>query len=661
MLTELHFALRSLRKSPGFTTVAVLTLALGLGATTAIFAVVDSVVIEPLPYPHAGRLVWIDQPVPKYDAQHPWGVSEAGFWDYAANVPALEAVGAFSTVDMNVAGPEGSRRVSAVGTTASLFGVLGARPALGRLYGQADDYPGGEAVAVLSYDYWRAVFGGDPGVVGRVLRINGRPVTVIGVLAQGFRLPGADPELWLPAQLDPTAPPVNAHYLGVVGRLGPGATLASLSAELNRRVAHFSELYPRAYYPGFIEQFGFRAEAVPLRERLVGDVAGRLWILLWAVGVVLLIACANVANLFLVRTEGRRRALAMRAALGAGRSRLARHYVAESLMLTLLAGALGLWIADGGVRLLLALKPAGLPRLPDIGVSGAAVAFCAGVATLAGVAFGLFPVLRSTSAYQVLREGAHGLTASAAARRVRGGLIVGQVALAVVLLAAAGLLLRTFQRLRAVDPGFDAESALTLQVGLPTEGYRGYDETTAFWRAALERVRALPGVVAVGAGQALPVDDGMSCAVMGFEGSTSATADEGKCIPKAMVTPGYFQALGIPLRGRAPDWGDVDRNSGAVVVTRSLAARLWPGQDPIGKGLRPNGPGTTYYRVVGVTGDLHMDGLDRPPTPMVFYPVRPVASTLPLWGPPHDLTLIARAHELAAGAHGRDPSRTGQH
>ncbi len=649
-MNDLRFALRSLRKDPGFTTVAVLTLALGLGATTAIFAVVDSVVIQPLSYPDASRLVWIDQPVPKYDARRPWSVSEAGYWDYAANVPALAGVGAYTRADVNVAGPEGSRRARAALATASLLGVLGARPALGRLYGAAEDRPGGEAVALLSDGYWRSALGADRGAVGRVLRIDGQPVTVIGVLPRGFRLPDASVDLWLPARLDPAAPPINSHYLSVVGRLAPGATAASLSAALNRRVARFNELYPRAYYPGFIKQFGFRAEAVPLRTHVVGDVAGRLWILLGAVGVVLLIACANVANLFLVRTEGRRRSLAMRAALGAGSGRLARHYVSESLALTLLGGAVALWIASWGVQLLLALKPADLPRLQDVGVGGGAIGFCFGVAILGGIVFGLFPVLRSRVDYQALREGTHGLTASAGARRVRSGLFVGQVALAVVLLAAAGLLLRTFERLRAVRPGFDPEGALTLEIGLPTDGYRGYDETTAFWRTALERVRALPGVVAVGAGQSLPVDDGMSCALMGFEGSTRETEDEGKCIPKAMVTPGYFAALGIPVRGRAPDWGDVDRSSGAVVVTRALAARLWPGQDPIGKGIRPGGPGQGYYRVAGVIDGLHMDGLDKPPTPMVFYPVRPASSTLPLWGAPRELTLIARTRTASPQA-----------
>jgi putative ABC transport system permease protein len=642
VLSNLRFALRSLRRNPGFATAGVLTLGLGLGATTAIFAVVDSVVIEPLRYPEAGRLVWIDQPVPKYDARHPWGVSEVGYRDYATNVPALASLGAYTFTNVNVAGPDGVRRVRAVRATASVFDVLRATPALGRLYGRTDDRPGGELVAVLSNRYWRTAFGSDPDVVGRTLRGNGRTVTVVGVLPRGFRLPNADPDVWLPAQLDPAAAPVNSHYLNVVGRLAANTTVASVNAELNGRVARFSDLYPQAYYPGFVDQFGFRAEAVPLRERVVGDVAGRLWILLGAVGVVLLIAWANVANLFLVRTEGRRRALAMRSALGARRCQLAGHYVAESLVLTLLAGGVALWLADSGVRLLLALKPTGLPRLEDVALGWPAFMFCAGGAILSGVLFGLFPVIRSRWNYQVLREGSQGLTAGTGARRVREVLVAGQVAFAMVSLVAAGLLLRTFQELRAVEPGFDPARTLTLEVGLPVAGYRSYDATTPFWREAVERVGALPGVVSVGAGGALPVDDGMSCAVMGFEGSTTATADEGKCIPKALATPGYFEALGIPVRGRTPAWRDVDGNSGAVVVTRTLADRLWPGQDPIGKGIRPGGPGDTYYRVAGVTGNLHMDGLDAPPTPMVFFPVRPSSNTLPLWGPPRDLTLIVR-------------------
>jgi putative ABC transport system permease protein len=644
---DLRHALRAMRRSPGFAAVAVLTLALGLGATTAIFAVVHSVVIAPLSYPGANRLVWIDQPVPSYDAQHPWRVSAAGYWDYVRNAHALQTLGAYAAMDLNVSGPEGTRQVPAVKATASLLAVLGARPAVGRLFGTAEDSPGGESAVVLSYGYWQRAFGGDPSVVGQTLRVEGRSLPVIGVLARAFRLPDASADLWLPAQLDPAATPVNEHYLSAIGRLAPDATPSTAAAELNRLVAGFPQKYPQAYSQGFMRQFGFRAEAVPLRDHVVGDAARTLWVLLAAVSVVLLIACANVANLFLVRTEGRRRELALRTALGAARRRLARHYVTESLLLTLLAGALALRIAQSGVVLLQALKPAGLPRLQDITLGATGVVFCLGLATLAGVVFGLFPALRRAGDYQALREGGRGLTATRGEQRVRGGLIVAQVALAVVLLAAGGLLLRSFQRLRAVQPGFDANGVLTLQASLPVADYGTYDRTAAFWRAATERLAALPGVVAVGAGNALPPDEAGSCAVMQFEGETQATSGEGKCIPKAAVTPGYFEALGIQVRGRRPEWRDVDAGTGAVVVTRTLADRLWPGEDPIGKGI--HGEAANYYRVVGVADELHMQGLEQAPTPMVFFPVKP-AGSLSLWGPYRNFTIVLRARTTAPQA-----------
>ncbi len=640
---DLGHALRSLSRSPGFALVAIVLLALGIGATTAMFSVVDSVLLRPLSYPDPGRLVWIDQPVPKYDADHPWGVSEAGYRDYAGNVPALARIGAFFNTDVDVARAGGARQVPAVYATASLLGVLGARPALGRLFGKAEDAPGGERVTLLGYGYWQRAFGGDPGVIGQTLRIGGSPATIIGVLARGFRLPRIAADLVLPAQLDPAATPVNSHYLGVVGRLAPGATLATANAQLARRVTGFTERYPQAYSPGFIRQFGFRAEAVPLRDEVLGNVSRGLWVLFGAVALVLLIACANVANLFLVRTEGRRRELAVRAALGAGRARLARSSLTESLVLTLFAGALGLWLASAAARLLRALGPTDLPRLAEVRVGWAGALFCAGIAAAAGVAFGLFPVLRRSVDLGLLREAGRGLSGGAVRRGARRALVAGQVALGVVLLAAGILLLRSFQRLRAVDPGFRAGRALTLEVALPSQGYTDYASTTAFWRQATSRIRDLPGVAAVGAGGALPVADGSSCAVLNVEDLPAERAGEARCVAKASVTPGYFAALGIPLRGRAPEWRDVDAGTGAVVVTRTLAERLWPGEEAIGRGLRGgSGGGSRYYRVVGVTGELRMDGLDRAPTPMVFFPVRPASDSLMLWGPPRYLTLVVR-------------------
>jgi putative ABC transport system permease protein len=638
---DLRRAARSLRRAPAFTLVAVVTLALGIGATTAIFTLLDAVVLNPLPYPASDRLVWLDHPVSGPGAEGRWGVSQAGYFHFRDNARSLSGLGAFSTDAANLTGEGTAERVPLVNATPGLLGVLGARPAAGRLFTEADGAPDAAPVALLAHDFWTRRFGADPSVVGRTLRLDSRPVEVIGVLPPGFHPPGQKADLWLPLQFDPAAPPQNAHWLSAVGRLADGQTPERARTELARLVGRFTELFPGAYSPAFMSDYGFSVDAVPLRDHVVGPVRRVLWVLLGAVGVVLLIACANVANLFLVRGEARRRETAIRSALGAGRGALARHALAESLLVAVAAGVLGAALAAGGIRLLVAMEPAGIPRLDEVRAGGAGLAFAAVLSLFAGIVFGLLPVLRAPGGMGVLRDGGRGMTPSRRQHAVRGGLVVAQVALALVLMAAAGLMLRSFVALSRVHPGLDPRGVLTVSVALPYAKYDSYEKVAAFHRELAGRLDALPGVTGVGATNGLPLVGAGGCSLVFVRDRPIAEGEEPPCVGSFLATPGFFAALGIPVRGAAPGWDATERRAGEVVITPALARRFWPGEDPVGKALRPNGREEPYYRVAGVTGELRALGLDQPPTEAVFYPVLPLEGA-PLWSPPRDMRLVVR-------------------
>ena len=638
---DLRRAARGLRRAPGFTAVALLTLALGIGATTAIFTLLNAVVLRPLPYADAGRLVRVQHPVPGLEPGQRWDLSQAGYLHFRENAKSLQSLGVYFAYDVNLSDEQSAERVTGVLATASLFDALGARPALGRLYAERDDRPGGPEIVVLGHAFWTRRFGADPSVVGKTLRINARPVEVIGVLAKGTDLPGAHADVWRPMRLDPAQPPVNSHFLAAVGRLAPDASPERARAELARLQARFTELFPGAYDQSFMREYQFGVDVVSLRETVVGPVERVMWILLGSVGVVLLIACANVANLFLVRAESRRREVAVRTALGAGRGDLARLGLTESFLLAGTAAALGLLLAHGGLSLLLAMQPAGIPRLDEVRLGWEGVAFAAAVALGAGAVFGLFPLLRAKESMAILRDGGRGMTPSRRQHAVRGALVVGQVALALVLLAAAGLMLRTFQNLRGVHPGVEPRGVLTLGLALPGLRYEDDAAVARFHQELARRLEALPGVEAVGATNQFPLAGGGGCSVVFVEDTPNPPGGEPPCVRVSMPTPGYFEAMGIPVRGSVPTWSDVQRGAAGVVVSRALAERFWPGQDPIGKGIRGNGWARPFYRVVGVAGDVRGAGLDQPPTEEAYFPVVPMEGA-PLWGPQRAMGLAVR-------------------
>lgn len=637
-MTTLRIAVRSLVRQPSFTLIAVLTLALGLGATAAIYTVVDAVVLDPLPYADSHELVRVDHPAPRF-SEYNWGVSEAGWFAMLDGNETLESLAVYETPTLVVSGADVAEQVDVTRVSANLFEVLGARPALGRLF-RAEDMTGGRLLGILSHDYWRTRLGGDPGVVGRTLRVEGQPLEVVGVLEPGFDVPNRRTALWIPAAVSRDNRPVNWHRFSAIGRLRDGVTPAAAESGLRRIVRGFPETLPAAYSDRFMVEAGFDVAVTPLARHVIGDVDRALWILLAAVGIILLIGCANVANLFLVRLESSRRERAVRTALGASRWDIARRALAESMALVGLAAVVAVLMSWWGLELVLSLAR-DLPRVDEVAVGWDTVAFTAVLAAAVGAVFGLIPALRPEPSTEALREGA-GLTSSRGRLSVRGGLVVAEIALALVVMAGAGLMLRSFHNLRSVDPGFDAEGVLTVRVALPTGAYPGYEEVAELYRSLTEQVGGLPDVAAVGATTQLPLRGTAGCAGMAVEDPAARERYEGCFINPVLVTPGYFEAMGIPVEGYAPTWEDMLAGRGQAVVSRPLADRLWPGEGPGGQGIRGNGSEPPYYRVAGIAGPVRQNGLDEPPVHRVYFPMLPIPGAS-LWSPPRAMTLVVRS------------------
>jgi predicted permease len=648
-MRTLRIAVRTLLRRPSFAAITVLTLTLGLGATAAIFALVDEVVLDPLPYPEPEALVAVDHPAPRYSDRH-WGLSEAGWYAFLDGNRTLEGLAVYERFRSVLGGPGQAEQVGVARVSANLFDVLRIRPALGRMLTGADvevAASGTGIVGVLSHEYWQTRFGGDPTVVGRQLELSGYSFEVVGVLEAGASLPDGDAELWIPAVVSREHRPVNEHKFTAVGRLRAGIRPETAESDLRRILTTFPETLSAAYWPGFIEEAGFDVTVTPLREHVVGDVDRGLWILLAVVGLVLLIGCANVANLFLVRLESRRRERAVQAALGASRWDVARRSLAETGALMGLATAASLVLAGWALAFVLRLAPE-LPRAAGTVVDGETVLFTAGVAGLIALLLGIVPAIRAAPSVAALREGV-GLIASRRGHAVRGALVGGEMALALVVLVGAGLMLRSFHNVRAVDPGFDPEGVLTVGVALPVGSYQRWDEVAGYWRRLTERVGALPDVAATGATTKLPLVGAAGCAILGMEDPEAGERNaEGGClIDYALVTPGYFDAMGIPLDGTAPEWEDVLGRRGQIVASRPTADRLWPGEGPREQGVRPNGFGPPpYYRVTGIAGPVRQDGLMEPPVERVYFPVLPIEGD-GLWGAPRDMTLVIRTAGVA--------------
>ena len=625
LLTSLRSTARGFRRSPGFFLLAILTLGLGIGANSAIFTVVNAVMIRPLPYAEPERLVSVMHTAPGvgFDKlEH----SEATWLLYRKHNKVLEDLGIFWDGTVALTGGPQPERVGAAGMTPSVFGILRVPPALGRALIEEDGGPEGEKVLVLSHGLWQRLFGGDPKAIGKSLRVDGVTRQVVGVMPEGFHFPNAETELWLPLVVDPANATVgNFNYPGIA-RLRPGVSIGQAHRDLSALIWRIPEEYPSSEINrGMLESAKMAMVVRPYREELVGDLSRTLWLLLGSVGIILLIAGANVANLYLVRAEGRQREVAVRTAIGATRGEIARVFLLESVGLALIGGLLGLGLAAAGVRLLLALQPEGIPRIEEVGIDGAVVAFTVLLSLVLGLFIGGFATLRygSPDLVPALKEGGRGGTAGKARHRARQGLVVAQVALALLLLVGAGLMLKSFWGLAGVDPGVKPEGVLTLRLDLPEPEYPDVHVTARFVDRLLEKVRAIPGVERAGTINVLPLT--------GFRDNSTHSIEDHPLPPDTVppvlgtrfISPGYFEAMGIPLlEGRGFDRIDPQKRSDEVLVSKSVADRFWPGRSPLDRRLTPGLPKDgRWATIVGVVGDVREEGLHKPAAEAVYYPL----------------------------------------
>jgi predicted permease len=636
---------RAFRRAPGFFLVAVLTLAVGIGANAAIFTVVNAVLLQPLPYPEPERIMAVSHTAPGLDMER-LELSDGTYFVYDRDNKSLESLGIFWEGSATLAGGGEPLRVGASGTTAGVFSVLRVPPTLGRTIQEADEKPGAEPVVVLSDGLWRRLFGGAPSTVGATLRVDGVSRRIVGVMPPGFRFPSVEVELWVPMTIDPSDLGVgNFSYAGVA-RLRPGVTPEQAARELSDLAWRVTELPNTLIRREMLQSARFATRVVPLRNEIVGDVQQELWVLLGSVGLILLIACANVANLFLVRAEGRRREVAVRSALGASQQDILRLFLGESLALALIGGALGLVLAAVGVHALVALRPEGLPRLEEIAVNGTVFAYTVAVALLTGLLVGLFAALRygRPDLASALKEGGRGGTTGRERLRARSILVVVQVALALVLLVGAGLMVKSFRRLHDVDPGIDPRDVLTLRLSLPESEYREPQKVARFVIQLLEKVRALPGVQSAGTTSLLPLAGRTSTSGHLIEDFPLAPGEVPPVLATRWVSPAYFETVRIPLlRGRVFDRIEADSLVREAVVSQTLAERFWPGRSPLGKRLA-QGPGASlqWVTIVGVVASSRDDGLHERPVDSVYYPMQPQVSFGEV-GIPRDFALVVRS------------------
>jgi putative ABC transport system permease protein len=630
---DLRFALRGLGRSPAFTAIAVLTLALGIGANTAIFSVVNTVLLRPLAYGQPDRLVALTS---SFSARGEGNVqvSAPELNDYRREVGAIaDAAGAWP-ININLTGSGNPERIAAAVVSPNFFRVLGVPPALGRDF--TDQDTGGRIgyVALISYELWQRRFGGDPAAIGKTVRLDDDPMTIIGVMPRGFRHPmenaGAPLELWAPIDLtnpDPTFTNVRQfRVLGAVARLKPGRTVADAQRSLDALRERWYTQYPDAYS----RAAGWRVDAVPLSERLVGKVRPALLILLGAVGCVLLIGCANVANLLLARSTTRGREIAIRTAMGGSRRSIIRQLLTESLVLAAVGGGLGLLLAVWGTSALSDLAALYLPRAGEIGIDRSVLAFTAGLIGLTGIGFGLLPALQASrpDLQSVLKDSGKGMTAGGRRTALRSGLVVLEVALALVLLAGAGLLLRSFERLVQVEPGFNPDGLLTLQTWLPWPNapekgrYFTPRQRLAFYDRAAAAVAAVPGTRAVALVSRLPYS-GSNDIPFDIVGRPVAPDEPARTAEMRTVTPNYFATMQIPMvRGRAITSVDDTTGPVEVVLNRTMAEKYWPGEDPVGRQLHLFNPKGPLATVVGVSGDVRQLRPDLPPREEIYVSAR---------------------------------------
>ncbi|HTO73482.1 MAG TPA: ABC transporter permease [Gemmatimonadales bacterium] len=614
MLHDFRLAIRSLRRTPGFTTVVVLTLALGIGANTAIFSVVNTVLLRSLPYPDADRLMTINEG--RLPNLPDFAVSPANFHDYHDQNRSFSALAAYNEGDYTVTGEGEPVSLHGLEVSTEFFTVLGTGPVLGRAFTSEETAESAEPVVIVSHDLWLSRFGGAADVLSRSLTIDGKTFRIVGVMPAGFAFPQQG-RLWLPLQLpaDPNAQR-GAHYLGVIGRRRPGVSLEAAQRDISAIAERLAAQYPRS-------NTGWSASAESLQDSMVGEVREGLLMLLGAVGLVVLIACANVANLLLARGARRSGEIAIRAALGADRARLVRLLLAESLLLSLLGGAVALLLAEPALGLIMRLAPRGIPRLEQLTLDGPMLGYTAGLVVLTALLFGLWPALQATRPHlnEMLQDAGRRGAGSRGGSRVRSALVVAEVALALTLLAGAGLLIRSFRELRHVDPGFDPAGVVTFDVSLPDGRYPDGARTSAFYDALLTRIQGLPGVRSAGAIFGLPLSNFGFSSSFEVEGAP-VPLEQQPSIGMRLVSNDYFKTMGIPLKqGRLFEAADRRGGPPVVLLSESAARKFWPNGDAIGHrvtlGARP-GPEKIQGEIVGIVGDVRAGRLAGPPSVLLY-------------------------------------------
>ena len=624
LLAELPLAARRLRRHPGFTAAALLTLAMGIGATLAMFGVVHSVLLNPLPYPRSDRIVQLDHSAPGIGNDGGLDMTQGLYLLYRESSRTLAALAIYEDVDVTLTGTEQPRRLTATVSTHELADVLQVRPALGRFLTESDGLPGGAPVAVLSHALWSSAFGADPTVLGSSILLDGVGVEVVGVMPAAFAFPSSSTDLWIPRPVNPATATFGSFTPSGIARLAPGANAATARDELQRLIPRLVERFPGSASREVVESARLTALVVPLKQAVAGDVATTLWVLLGTVGLVLLIAGVNVTNLLLVRLEGRQRELAVRTALGAGPSALVVHFVSEATWLATLGGTLGVGLAAVALGLVRRFGPEGLPRIDEIGLTPAV--WVAALVLSAGttLVLGLMPLTMRRQALGVALKQDARSTADRARFRARNTLIVSQTAFALVLIVAAGLMARSFWHLTRTDVGFDAEGVLTFQISLPSTAYPTRRSAVAFHDALLQRLRTLPGVESAGATTCLPLCRSWAGNAWAREDRPPAPGEIPPIVATRRVSPGYLETMRIALlRGRTIESRDHEQLTGAAVINRRAAERLFPGEDPIGKRIYhssdPDGP--PWYHVVGIVENAPVTTLTDDRAPIVYLPL----------------------------------------
>src|SRR5580692_6864132 len=643
LIQDMRYGLRQLRKSPGFSAVAVITLALGIGVNTGIFSVVNAVLLRPLGFrdPHQLVRVYHVPPPKSFPGIARFSVSAANYLDWQGQNHVFDKMAIYAYCRFDLTGGDKPEQVDASAVSSGFFATLGVKPMLGRLFSPEEDQPGRSHVVILSHKLWQEHFGATPDIVGRNLNLDGQAYFVAGVMPADFQYPDYA-QIWVPmAWTDKQRAVRGEHHYGVIAHLTPGVELKRAQADMDTISRRLELSYPE-------DDKGWGAVVVPLHDDLVSDVRPALLVLLGAVAFVLLIACVNVANLALAKTFSRQKEIAIRTALGATPARVLRQILTETVLLALLGGALGLAFAHFAVRLIVAFLADKLPHSTDVGLDAKVLAFTAVISIITGMVAGALPALRLTrrDVNQALKQGLGRTDADSSGHRTRSALVVSEVALSLMLLIGAGLMIRSFQKLRNVNPGFDSRGVLTMTAMVSRAKFSSPAQQVSFFDRVLQRVRSLPGVESAGVIDDLPLNDEGSHQPIAVEGRPVVPMSEQPEVDVRLSTPGYRSALHIPLlRGRDFSDTDVAGRPAVVLISESMARQFWPGEDPLGKRLTLTFFPDAVREVVGVVGDVKLDSLDQArPSATLYFPLDQV--TVPTNGgwTSFPMTLVVRSH-----------------